>query len=441
MTMTVISHCHQLIIMKWLDQVIKIFKIRDLRKRILFILGIFVIFRVMANIPIPGIDLEKLREFFGRFQIFGLLNVFTGGSFDRLSIVMLGLGPYITAIIIFQLLTMIFPALERLYKEEGPEGRRKFNQYARIATVPLAMLQSYGMLTLLSRQGVITGFSPLVFTASVLTISAGTVFLMWLGELISEKGIGNGVSLLIFAGIVARFPNNIAQLITLWDPSKFFAYLLFIISALLIIAGVVMVTEARRNIPVSYAKRVRGMKMYGGASTYLPLNVNPAGVIPIIFALSILLFPGMVASFLSGVGNQTVADIAQKVQVAFRNPWVYGTLYFILVFLFTFFYTAVTFDPKSIANNLQKMGGFVPGVRPGRPTAKFLRSVLYRVLPIGAVFLGLVAVMPSIVGGITGIMVFRFLVGGTSLLIMVSVVLETVRQLKAQLQMREYETF
>ncbi len=427
--------------MKWLDQVVKIFKIRDLRKKILFVLAIFAVFRLMANIPIPGIDTERLREFFGQFQIFGLLNVFTGGSFDRLSIVMLGLGPYITAVIIFQLLTMIFPQLERLYKEEGTEGRRKFNQYARIATIPLALLQGYGMLALLSREGVIGPLPPLLFFSSILTISAGTVFLMWLGELMSEKGIGNGVSLLIFAGIVATFPMNIQQMILLWDPGKLFSYLLFIAAAILIIAGVVMVTEARRNIPVSYAKRVKGMKMYGGTSTYLPLNVNPAGVIPIIFALSILLFPGMVASFFVGAANPLVANFAQTIQNLFQNPWIYGMLYFIFVVLFTFFYTAVTFDPKAIASNLQKMGGFVPGVRPGVSTAQFLKSVLYRVLPLGALFLGVVAVMPSIVGGITGIMVFAFLVGGTSLLIMVSVALETMRQVKAQLQMRDYETF
>jgi preprotein translocase subunit SecY len=303
------------------------------------------------------------------------------------------------------------------------------------------MLQSYGMLTLLVRQQVISSLPPLLFFSSILTITAGTIFLMWLGELISEKGIGNGVSLLIFAGIVADFPNNLRQLILMWEPAKLFSYLLFFVTALLIIAGVVIVNEARRNIPVSYAKRVRGIRMYGGVSTYLPLNVNPAGVIPIIFALSILLFPGMVASFLAGSANPTIANFASKVQEIFQNPWFHGILYFTLVFLFTFFYTAVTFDPKAIASNLQKMGGFVPGVRPGSSTAKFLKSVLYRVLPFGALFLGLVAVMPSVVGGITGVMAFGFLVGGTSLLIVVSVVLETMRQIKAQLQMREYETF
>lgn len=426
--------------MQWVNRVIQIFKIKDLRNKILFVLGIFVVFRIMANIPIPGIDAQNLRNFFNQFQMFGLLNIFTGGALDNLSIVMLGLGPYITAVIIFQLLTMIFPQLEKMYKEEGEQGRAKFNQYARIATVPLAILQGYGMLTLLQRQNVISSLSPTLFFTSILTITAGSLFLMWLGELISEKGIGNGISLLIFAGIVADFPNNLRQLIISWDPAKIPAYLLFFGMALLIIAGVVLVNEARRNIPVSYAKRVRGMRLYGGVSTYLPLNVNPAGVIPIIFALSILLFPSMIANFLSGASGP-VGAIAQRVGTVFQNPWVYGVLYFLLVVLFTYFYTAVTFDPKTIATNLQKMGGFIPGIRPGSSTANFLYYILNRVLLIGALFLGTIAIMPSVVGGVTGLHIFRFLIGGTALLIVVSVVLETVRQINAQLQMREYETF
>lgn len=427
----------------WYQKVIQIFKIRDLRNKILFVLGIFAIFRLMANIPMPGIDAENLRNFFSQFQIFGLINLFVGGTLDKLSIIMLGLGPYITGVIILQLLTMIFPQLEKMYKEEGEAGRQKFNQYGRYLAVPLAIVQGYAMLSLLSRQKVIGVLSPLVLVASLLTIAAGTVFLMWLGELISEKGIGNGVSLLIFAGIISDFPANVRQVLVAWDPSQIPAILLFFAMALLIIAAVVFITEARRNIPVSYAKRVRGMKMYGGASTYLPLSVNPAGVIPIIFALSVLLFPGMVANFLAGAGG-FLGRVAQAIANFFSpetNPWGYGAFYFILVGLFTFFYTAVTFDPKAIATNLQKMGGFVPGIRPGSQTASFLYYILYRVLPIGALFLALVAVMPSIVQGVTGLKVFQFLIGGTALLIVVSVVLETMSQIRAQLEMREYETF
>ncbi len=423
-----------------LEKFIQIFKIPDLRNKVLFVLGVFAIFRVMANIPIPGISSERMREFFESNQLFGLLNLFTGGALDNLSIVMLGLGPYITAVIVMQLLTMIFPALNRLYKEEGEQGRRKFNQYGRILTIPFGFLQGYAMLNLFQQQGIIESISAELVATSILTITAGTVFLMWLGELISEKGIGNGVSLLIFAGIVADVPNNIRQVVLTWDPAKLPSYLFFFGMALVIIASVVLINEGRRNIPVSYAKRVRGNKMYGGASTYLPLNINPAGVIPIIFALSIMLFPGMIANFLGGAGG-VVGSVAQSIGRAFDNPWFYGTLYFGLVVLFTYFYTAVTFDPKAISTNLQKMGGFVPGIRPGESTANFMYFILNRVLLVGALFLGTIAVMPTIIGGITGIMVFQFMIGGTALLIVVSVVLDVMRQIKAQLQMREYETF
>ncbi|HUW71588.1 MAG TPA: preprotein translocase subunit SecY [Candidatus Humimicrobiaceae bacterium] len=426
--------------MEWLNKIVQIFKIRDLRNKILFVLGVLVIFRLMANVPIPGIDSENLRNFFGQFQMFGLLNIFTGGALENLSIAMLGLGPYITATIVMQLLTMIFPALNRIYKEEGEQGRAKFNQYARILAVPFAILQSYAMLALFQRQQVIAPLSPTMLFTSILTVTAGCILLMWLGELISEKGIGNGISILIFAGIVASLPMDIYQTLASWETGNLPAYLLFFLIALVIVAGVVLINEGRRNIPVSYAKRVRGMKMYGGVSTYLPLNINPAGVIPIIFALSIILFPSMIANFLAGVGG-TVGQIAQTIGIWFENPWVYGSLLFILVVLFTYFYTAVTFDPKAIATNLQKMGGFVPGIRPGESTASFMYYILNRVLLIGALFLGIVAVLPSIVQAVTSVAGFRFLIGGTALLIVVSVVLETMRQIKAQLEMREYETF
>ncbi len=430
----------------WYKKVIQIFKIRDLRNKILFVLALFAVFRLMANIPMPGINAENLRNFFSQFQIFGLVNLFVGGTMDKLSIIMLGLGPYITAVIILQLLTMIFPQLERIYKEEGTSGRQRFNQYGRYLAVPLAFLQGYAMLGLLARQKVIGALSPIALIASLLTIAAGTLFLMWLGELISEKGIGNGVSLLIFAGIISGFPSNVRQMILIGQTqgsSSLPGLLVFFVMAVVIVAAVVFITEARRNIPISYAKRVRGMKMYGGSSTYLPLSVNPAGVIPIIFALSVLLFPGMIASFMAGAGG-IMGRIAQMVANFFNpetNPWGYGAFYFLLVGLFTFFYTAVTFDPKAIATNLQKMGGFVPGIRPGSQTAKFLYYILYRVLPVGALFLATIAVMPMVVRSVTRVQQFQFLVGGTALLILVSVVLETMRHIKSQLEMREYETF
>ena len=429
-----------------LNKILQVFKIKDLRKKILFILLIFAIFRLMAAIPMPGINVENLEKFFERFKMMGFVSVLTGGALSRFSIIMLGIGPYITSVIILQLLTMIFPQLDRMYKEEGEAGRRKFNQYGRLLTIPLAFLQGYAMLSWLQRPPDPVISPPLGLSGTLialLTITAGTVFLMWLGELITEKGIGNGVSLLIFAGIIASFPMSIFQAyqdISL-DTAKIPNYLLFFAMSLFIIIGVVLITEARRNIPVSYAKRVRGTKMYGGVSTYLPMNLNPAGVIPIIFAMSILLFPEMIANFLGGTAGM-VGSIAASVAVFLGNPWVRGILYFLLVVLFTFFYTAVTFDPKAISANLQKMGGFIPGIRPGESTAKFIHYILNRVLLIGALFLGTIAVMPSIVGGITRVEnVFQFFIGGTALLIVVSVVLETMKQINSQLQMREYDTF
>jgi preprotein translocase subunit SecY len=407
----------------------EILKAKDLRNKIFFVLGIFVIFRLMANIPVPGIDILTIKEFFASNQLFGLMNLFTGGAMDRVSIVMLGLGPYITATIVFQLMTMIFPQIEKLYKEEGEQGKQKFNQYCRIAAAPLAMFQGYSMLMFLRSQGAIGITDPLTIIVAVLSITAGSCLLMWFGELISEKGIGNGVSLLIFAGIVADFPNNVQKMFYTFEQSQLIPYIGFIIMSIIIIAGVVLVNEARRNIPVSYARRVRGNKMYGGASTYLPLNINPAGVIPIIFAIAILMIPSMIGSFLN------ISWLTSFMQ----NGWVYGIGYFLLVFIFTFFYTAVTFDPKNIATNLQKMGGFVPGIRPGENTAEFLQNILNRVLVVGATFLGLIAIMPSIIQGATGVQQFSFMIGGTSLLIIVSVALETMKQIDSQLEMRQYD--
>ncbi len=425
----------------WFHKIVQLFKDKELRDKILFIFLIFAIFRLAANIPIPGIDTENIRQFFeGGNDFFGLLNLFTGGALSNFSLMMLGLGPYITSVIILQLLTMIFPQLERIYREEGEAGKQKFNQYGRLLTIPLAVLQGYGMLTLFQRQGLIDSLSLPVMLTSILTITAGAVFLMWLGELITEKGIGNGISLLIFAGIVAGLPMSIGQMIATWDPAQVPFYLLFFVSALIIISGVVLVNEARRNIPVSYAKRVRGTKIYGGASTYLPLNVNPAGVIPIIFALSVLLLPGMAANFFTGAEG-FLGSFIGGIAGLFENPWFYGVAYFIMVILFTYFYTAVTFNPEKISENLQKMGGFIPGVRPGKSTTKYLNYILNRVLVLGALFLATIAVLPSIIGGITEVEGFSFLIGGTSLLIMVSVILDTFRQINAQLQMRDYETF
>jgi len=417
----------------------KLFKLKDLRNKIIFVFLMMVVFRAAAAIPVPGINPESLAKFFKRNQIFGLMNIFTGGALQRVSVVMLGIGPYITALIIMQLLTLVFPRLEEMYKEEGEEGQRKFNQYARILTVPLAALQSFAMLRLLESQKIITGFTGFKLLTSVVTITAGSIFLMWLGELISEKGIGNGISLLIFAGIVAHFPESIRQATLTWDPSQIPSWIIFIISSLLITTSIVIINEARRNVPISYAKRIRGHRIYGGAQTYLPMMINPAGVMPIIFALSIMMLPGMVGAFMKNMSRHFISRVGVFLVSFSQNQILYGICYFVLVVAFTYFYTAVTFDPDNVSENLQKMGGFIPGIRPGKNTAEFLRKILNRVLFVGAVFLGIVAVMPSIVRAITGISGFDFLLGGTSLLIIVAVVLETVEIIKSEIELRSYE--
>jgi preprotein translocase subunit SecY len=413
-------------------------KVRDLRKKFLFIIFVFAVFRLLANIPIPGVERENLEKFFEQFKAFGLLNIFTGGALERLSIVMLGLGPYITAIIILQLLTLIFPSLEKMYKEGGREGREKFEQYGRILTVPLCFLQTFGMLSLFKRQGILPQMDFLTMLSSLFTVTAGTIFLMWLGELISEKKLGNGVSLLIFAGIAADFPTNIGSLVAGFSAERFFSYLLFFAMVLGIVTGVVFVTEAKRNIQISYSKRIRGTRMFGGVQTFLPLSINPAGVIPIIFALSFLTFPPMIANFLSGMGG-IISSLAKQTISLFENNLIHSMLYFILVVGFTYFYTLIVFDPDSVSQNLQKFGGFVPGIRPGKPTSHYISYVLNRILVFGSLFLGVIAIMPTIVQTITKIGAFRFLVGGTSVLILVSVILETIKQIKAELEMREYE--
>src|SRR3990167_5296226 len=353
-----------------MERFLKLFKIPDLRNRILFIMGLIIVFRVAAAIPVPGVDAARLQQFFNDFQLFGLISTFTGGGLDSFSIVMLGLGPYITGSIIMQLLTMIFPSLEQMYKYEGEAGRMKFNQYSRLLTVPLAALQGYGFLVLLSRQGVIGSLTMMEWASAISVIIASSVFLMWLGELITEKNLGNGVSILILAGIVAGFPNALRQTLFTYDPSQLLTYAGFVIVSLAVIVGVVYITEAQRNIPINYARRIRGMKVYGGVSTYLPMRVNNAGVIPIIFALSILLFPGMIANFFAGSSNVFIAKMATFVSNFIQSFGWYSLFYFLLVVLFTYFYTAVTFDPKSISENIQKQGGYIPGIRPGPMTAQ-----------------------------------------------------------------------
>ena len=408
----------------------------SLRKRLFFIGAMLIAFRFLSAIPIPGVDILKLEEFLATNQFFGLLNIFSGGGLSNLSIVMLGVGPYITSSIIMQLLTMMSPKLKAMYHEEGEAGRAKFSQYSRLLSVPLALIQAFGFLVLLSRQGVLGEFGLFGTITNVIIVTAGSVLIMWVGELMTEYGIGNGTSLIIFAGIVSGLPSALAQLAFTFDPSDVPMYLGFLALALAVVWGVVVVTEAERPIPVTYAKRVRGNKVFGGVSTYLPLRINQAGVIPIIFALSIMLFPQMIATVLGVFDNAVLHTISTLLTTVFSNQWVYAGLYFALVFLFTYFYTAVTFDPDTISTNLQKNGAFIPGVRPGESTAGYIASVVTRITLVGASFLALVAVLPLAMQGFTGNTALA--IGGTGLLIVVSVVLDLIKKIDAQVSMREY---
>jgi len=408
-----------------------------LRGRILFVLGALVLFRGFAAIPIPGVDTIRLSEFFSNNQFFGLLNIFSGGGLSNMSIVMLGVAPYITSSIILQLMTVISPRLKALYHEEGEAGKRRFIQYSRLLTIPLALIQGFGLLILLARQGVLLGgLGAFGLLVNLAVIVAGSLLLMWLGELITEFGIGNGVSLIIFAGIVSAIPAILQQTLFTFSVAEIPLYLGFILAAVGIVAGVVAVTEAERPVPVTYAKRIRGNRVYGGVSTYLPLRLNQAGVIPIIFALSILLFPQMVVNLLMTIEHPTVTAVAGALLAVLQNPLVYAFLYFILVFFFTYFYTAVTFDPEAIATNLQKGGAFIPGVRPGNTTTLYVARIVTRITFVGALFLGLIAVLPLVMKSLTGIA--SFAIGGTALLIVVSVVLDLVKKIDAQVAMREY---
>lgn len=420
-----------------MQKFLQIFKAPDLRKKVLMVLFLLLVFRLLASIPIPGIDTARLEQLFNSNQLFGFLDLFSGGGLSQLSLVMLGVGPYITATIIMQLLTIIFPKLKKAYYEEGAEGRAKFNRISRYLTVPLAALQGYGFLNLLVSQKVIGQLAPIELISNIAVITAGSVFLMWIGELISEYKIGNGVSLIIFAGIVGRLPADLFYSIQNYTPGVLPTYIAFAVLAIVVIAGVVFVSEGERKIPVSYAKQVRGNKVYGGVASYLPLRVNQAGVIPIIFAISLLLLPQFFMQIASVSSSSVVAAISEWVNSFYNNLFLYSIAYFVLVVVFTYFYTAITFDPQEISKNLQRSGGFVPGIRPGQSTAEMISKVVHRTTFFGALFLGLIAVLPNVTQMITGIKALT--IGGTALLIVVSVALEVMKQVESQLTMREYE--
>lgn len=430
----------------------QIWQARDLRLKLLFVLGMLVIFRVLAHIPIPGINQENLQALFQSNQLLGLINIFSGGGIENFSIVAMGVAPYITASIIVQLMTMIVPRLEELAKE-GQYGRQLINKYTRWLTVPMAVLQGIGLITIL-RQSASAGrpilpdtVDWLTYVMIIVTLTAGSVLLMWIGELISEKKVGNGISLLIFAGIVASLPGTVQNTWLLLsgpggslDTQQLVPVLMFAAIAIITIVGVVYITEAQRNVSVSYAKRVRGNRLYGGVDTHLPLRVNQAGVIPIIFAISLLLFPPFLAEFFKNAQTDWIASVANTTALLFnQQSTFYMVTYFLLVFVFTFFYTSVIFQPNQIAENLQKQGGFIPGIRPGMPTSQYLSYIINRIIFAGALFLGAIAILPIIMQRVTSISTLA--IGGTSLLIVVAVVIETMQQIQAQLIMRDYEEF
>ncbi|MFA6071962.1 MAG: preprotein translocase subunit SecY [Janthinobacterium sp.] len=419
-----------------LDKLKSLWGVKDIRNSVLFVLGVVIVYRIAAHIPVPGVNAQALKSLFESNQILGLLDLFSGGGISRFSVVALGVAPYITASIIFQLLTMVVPRLEDLSKEPG--GYAKINTWTRWLTVPLAMFQGFSLLSLLRQQSqvdLIPALSIWQTLLAMVTITAGTVFLMWLGEIISEKHVGNGVSLIIFVGIVGALPGVIQRFLSTYDGSQWLTIVVFAIVTVITIAAVVLINEGTRNIPVSYARHIRGGA--GPVNNYLPLKVNAAGVIPIIFAVSLLLFPPLIAQFTSQAKAQWLVEVSRWVIATFQNQTFYGITYFVLVFAFTYFYTSVVFHPEQIAENLQKQGGFIPGIRPGEQTKTYLSQVSSHILLAGALFLGLIAVMPVVIQAITGSQ--NLIIGGTSILIVVSVVVEAIKQVEAQMTMRDYD--
>lgn len=415
----------------------RIWQDKVLRNRILFVVFILTVIRFLSSIPIPGVDKEALAGALASNNFLGFLNIFSGGGLSSFSIIMLGVSPYITASIIMQLMTVLVPKFKELYHEEGEVGRRKFTQYSRLLTVPLAVIQGYALLALLTAQNIIPQLPVPDMIMNIIIITAGAVLVMWLGEQITEYGIGNGASMIIFAGIVASLPTSIIQVMQTFDSSMIPMILGVILLVIITIAGIVFVTEAERQITITYSKQASNF--YGSSgitSTYLPIRLNQAGVIPIIFAISLLLFPQMIAQFFGNSANATLQSVSQFFTNFLSNTLAYGITYFLLVVLFTYFYTAVTFDTTKTSENLQKSGAFIPGFRPGESTTNYIGGVLSRITFFGALFLGVIAILPVVLQAVTGVQAFA--IGGTSLLIAVAVVIDFVKKIDAQLTMREY---
>jgi len=424
-----------------LETIRNAWKVAELRKKLLYTLVMIVIFRLGSIIPVPLLDPSQLKALFSMDNsLLGLMNTISGGAFQNTTIFAMSITPYINASIIMQLLCVAIPALERLQKE-GEEGRKKIAQIQRWATIVLALVQAIGIYFLLSQYGAVTeeGFWPA--TVIVITFTAGTAFLMWLGEKITEKGVGNGISLIIFAGIVSGVPSAVQTLYAYavgGGVGKIIGVVALLVAALVVVAFIVAMHDAERRIPVQYAKRVVGRKMYGGQSTHIPIKVASAGVMPIIFAMSIMAFPGTIAQF-CGVNPGDPGFWGSFLNVFSPDHWVYAVVYFVLIIFFTYFYTAIQFNPIEMSNNMKKNGGFIPGIRPGRPTSDFISRVLSKITLAGAVFLAIIAILPIFVN--MGLGISNFAIGGTSLIIVVGVALETVNQLESQMLMRHYKGF
>jgi len=421
--------------MAFVENLRKIWTLPDLRRRVLFVILLLLITRLFAHIPLPGVQLDTLRDFFSRNQLFGILDMFSGGSISRFSIILMGVGPYITSSIIIQLLTVAIPSLEALQKE-GEFGRHKINQYTRWLTIPMAIIQAYGMLAILRSQGIVISLSTFDLITVLIAASAGTIFLMWIGELISENGIGNGISLIITLGIIAGLPVQVRNTFAIIGTGKIGALIFFGVLTLITIGFIVLVTEGERQIPVTYARRIR-MGATIPVESHLPLRVNTAGVIPIIFAISFITLPGVAARFFQSARTPFIANSASAISKFFENNLYYGIIYFILVIAFTYFYTSIVFKPDEVAENLQKQGGFIPGIRPGRETSTYLKSIMSKITLPSSIFLGIIAVLPFLVQAATGIT--TLVLGGTSILIIVAVIIETMKQFQAQLVMKTYE--
>jgi len=414
-----------------------LFTERDIRNKLLWVAGIIILYRFFAAIPIPGVNASVLAQLMSSSQLFGFLDLFSGGGISTLSLVMMGVGPYITGSIIMQLLTVLNKDLKSMYHEEGEAGRKRFNQISRYVTLPIAVLQAFGLLTLLQRQGVLAGGDPWMFVAQIALIVAGAYITLWLGERISEYSIGSGVSIIIFAGIVAQFPSIIRQASVAATPELTIMYLILGLVAIVVVAGIVFITESERKVPIVYTRQVRDSSSYGEVSSHIPFRLNMAGVMPIIFAVSILTFPQLFGSFLATSDSESAKAIGLAITEFLANQWWSGAIYFVLVIVFTYFYTAITVEPHTMAENLHKNGAFIPGVRPGSHTEQYIGTLVSRITLVGATFLGIIAIIPNIVQGLTGLT--NISIGGTSVLIVVSVVIDLAKKLDAQVSTRLYE--